>query len=224
MRKLYFAGALFGVLNFAQADPISTVNAPSSLIGKNALNAKYAYLWSVPVAAQDIANSTITSATITFTGVAKKGGKGNDINVDVGSFMDMSVGQSGVPTAGGLGKIKDKDVTSDAFDANVTANKAVNLGTQLFPTKKTLQTWSYTFTGTQLDALASYIAAGNWGFEIDPDGKFSVGGVSFSYTTEINGNTPTGIVATVPDTMSTLGLLGASFLGLVVFRRRLCLN
>lgn len=219
MRKFYIAGVLFAVLNFAQATSID-VNAPSGLIGKNALNANYAYLWTAPVAAQDF-----TSATITFTGVVRTGsGKGNDISVDIGNFLGMPVGQSSVPTSGGLGSIKDKDAMGDAFNANVVANDAIHLGTQLFTSKKTPQSWSYTFTGAQLEALNNYIAAGNWGFEIDADGKFSVGGISFSYTTEITDTKPVGVVATVPDSMTTFGLLGASLLVLIVGRRKLCFN
>jgi hypothetical protein len=217
MRKFFFVSALFSILNFAQA---TTIDAPSGLIGKNALNANYAYLWTAPVAAQDI-----TSATITFTGVVRTGsGKGNDISVDIGSFLSMSVGQSSVPTSGGLGSIKDKDAAGDAFNANVTADKAVHLGTQFFASKKTPQTWTYTFTASQLDALNSYITAGNWGFEIDPDGKFSVGGIAFNYTTSIAENKPVATVESVPDSMATFGLLAASFLVLLTVRRRLYFN
>jgi VPDSG-CTERM motif len=219
MRKFYFAIALFAVLNLAQAASI-TANAPSGLIGKNALNASYAYLWTAPVAAQDI-----TSATLTFTGVVRTGsGHGNDISVDIGNFLGMAVGQSSVPTLGAVGKIKDKDAAGDAFNANVAANDAIHLGTQFFSSKKTPQTWSYTFTGAQLEALNNYIAAGNWGFEIDPDGKFTVGGIIFSYTTAIADTKPVGAVASVPDSVATLGLLGGSFLVLLGVRRRFCLN
>jgi hypothetical protein len=211
MRKFYIVGALFAVLNFAQA---TTINAPSGLIGKSGLDANYAYLWSVPVAA--VQNSTITSATITFTGIVFKGGKGNNISVDLGSFL--------APATGNLGSIKDKGAVGDAFSANVAANNAVHLGTQIITSKKTAASFTYTFTGAQLDALNSYIANGNWGFEIDPDGKFSVGGITFNYTSEINTPKPVAVVATVPDSMTTFGLLGASLLVLIVARRRVCLN
>jgi hypothetical protein len=219
MRKLFFAGAIFGVLNFAQA---TAVNAPSSLIGKNALNASYAYLWTAPVAAQDI-----TSATITFTGVTRTGsGHGNDISVDIGSFLGMSVGQSSVKASGGLGIVKDKGAAGDAFKSNITGGKAVTLGTQYFPSLKAPQTWTYTFTADQLVLLNSYISAGNWGFEIDPDGKFTVGGITFNYATSQipPPKTTGGTVATVPDSMTTFGLLSASLLVLLTARRIFCLN
>jgi hypothetical protein len=211
MRKFYIVGILFAVLNFAQA---TTINGPSALIGKNGLDANYAYLWSVPAAAQP--NQTITSATITFTGVVLKGGKGKDISVDLGSFL--------APASGGLSSIKDKSAAGDAFNANIVANKAVNIGTKIFTSKKISQTWTYTFTGAQLDALNSYISTGNWGFEIDPDGKFSVGGISFNYTSEVTAPKPVGVVATVPDSMATFGLLGASLLVLIIARRKFCFN
>jgi hypothetical protein len=221
MKKVFLAGAMLGAFNFAQA---TTINAPSGLIGKNAMSASYAYLWSVPAAAQNI-----TSATITFTGVVRTGsGKGNDISVDIGNFLSMPAGQSSVPTSGGLSDIKDKKLTKteagDAFNANVTANDAIHLGTQLFASKKTAQTWSYTFTGAQLEALNNYIANGNWGFEIDADGRFTVGGITLNYTTAIADTKPAGTVATVPDLMTTFGLLAANFLGLVVVRRKFCFN
>jgi hypothetical protein len=214
MKKLFLAGSMLAALNFAQA---TTIDAPSALIGNNGLNGNYAYSWSVPVAAQ--ANQTITSATITFSGVFFKGGKGKDISVDLGSFLS--------PTSGGLSSIKDKNAIGDAFNANIVADKAINIGTTIFTSKtskKAPQTLSYTFTGAQLDALNSYINSGNWGFEIDPDGKFSVGGISFSYTSEINSAKPVAIVATVTDSITTAGLLGATLLVLVIARRKFCFN
>lgn len=217
MRKLYFAFALFGVLNFAQAN---TVDAPSNLVGQNALSATYAYLWTAPVAAQDV-----TSATLTFTGVVRTGsGNGNDISVDIGSFLNMAVGQSSVRAAGILGVVNDNGAAGDAFNANVTAGNAFSLGTQYFPSLAQSQTWTYTFTAAQLVLLNDYISAGNWGFEIDSDGKFTVGGITFNYTTQVAVPKPVAIVSTVPDSMATVGLLGASFLGLVAIRRKLCLD
>jgi hypothetical protein len=217
MKKLFFAMTALGILNFAQA---TTINAPAGLIGKNALSANYAYLWTAPVAAQDI-----TSATITFTTVARTGsGRANSINVDFGSFLGMAVGQSSVPTSGNFSKIKEKKTTGDLFQANIANGKAVNLGTQHFPSLKVPQTWSFTFTADQLAALNSYIDSGNWGFEIDSTGKFSVGGISFNFTSEIIGTKPVGTVATVPDSTATLGLLGVISLGLFVGRRKLCQN
>jgi hypothetical protein len=213
MKKIYFVGTMFAVLNYAQA---TTIDAPSDLIGKNGLNGKSAYLWSVPAPAQ---SETISSATITFTGVLFKGGKGKDISVDLGNFLASA--------SGSLTTIQDKNALGDAFNANIVADKAVNIGTKIFTSKtskKAPQTWSYTFTADQLDALNSYIASGNWGFEIDPDGKFSIGGISFSYTSEIAPPKPVGVVATVPDSNKTAGLLGATLLVLVVVRRKFCFN
>lgn len=214
MKKFYLVAALLGALNFAQA---TTINAPSALISKSGLNGDYAYSWAVPVAAQ--ANQPITSASITFSGVLFKGGKGNNISVDLGSLLTQ--------TAGGVSSIKDKSAAGDAFSANVNAHNAVHLGTQIITSKKTAATFTYTFTGAQLDALNSYIATGNWGFEIDPDGKFSVGGISFNYTSQINQPNqpkPVGTVATVPDSLTTFSVLGVTVLGLLAFRRRLAFN
>ena len=212
MKKLLLAGVLLGALNFAQA---TTISAPSGMIGTSALIGTYAYLWSVPL------DQDVTSASITFTAVTEThSGNGNDISVDVGSFIGMAVDQSKAPTSGNYSKITDNDAKGDAFAANTTGIKptAINLGTEPFPSLNVAQTWTYTFTAAQLLALNSYISAGNWGFEIDPDCYFTVGGITFNYTTETNKSIG------VPDNSTTAILLGLAFFGLFAFRRKFCLN
>jgi len=213
MKKIFLAGILFGALNFAQA---STISAPSGMIGTGALIGTYAYLWSVPL------NQDVTSASITFSSVTETlSGNGNDISVDVGSFIGMAVDQSKAPTSGNYSTVTDNDAPGDAFAANTTGvdPTAINLGTQLFPKLNVAETWTYTFTAAQLVALNSYINAGNWGFEIDPDCHFTVGGITFNYT-------PATVVTktSVPDHATTAGLLGLTFVGLMAFRRKLCFN
>lgn len=208
MKKVFLAGLLLSSINFAQATPVS---APAGMIGTGALSGTYAYLWSVPVTDQNV-----NSASITFTSVKETaGGNGNSITVDFGSFVGIGT----VPTSGNYIKKTDNDAAGDAFQANINSGKAVRLGTELFPSLNVSHTWTYVFSAAQLLSLNTYIAAGNWGFEIDPDCTFTVGNIQFNYTTQSITNH-----ISVPDYATTFGLLGVSFLGLIVIRRKLCIN
>jgi hypothetical protein len=210
MKKLFLAGILLGSLSLAKADSIN-INAPLS--GTGTLNGTYAYLWSVPL------NTDVTSASITFTAIVETlKGNGNDISVDVGSFIGMAVGQSSAPTAGNVGTITDNDAWGDAFYKNTIGSNptATHLGTQGFPSLNVSETFTYNIDPATLNA---YINAGNWGFEIDPDCHFNVGSITFSYTTATVTNK-----TSVPDNAATVALLGLSFLGLLAVRRKVCLQ
>jgi hypothetical protein len=212
MKKIVLAGLLFGALNFAQATSVS-ISAPSGIVGTAALDGTYAYLWSVPL------NQDVTSASITFSGITETlRGNGNDISVDVGSFIGMAVGQSSAPAPGNYAKIYDGDALGDAFKANTTGSTptATYLGKESFPSLNVPETWTFNIDAATLN---NYINAGNWGFEIDPDCHFTVGAITFTY------DTATVITKTsVPDQATTAGLLGLTFLALLAFRRKLCLN
>jgi hypothetical protein len=224
MKKLFLAGVLLSAVNFAQATSIS---APGGMVGTSILDGTYSYLWSVPLSYNS--SVTINSASITFSGIVLTAtGSGNDISCDFGSFVGISgVTLAGAtttigtaPTAGNYTTVKDNDTLGDSFAALTTGGspKSVHLGTQAYTLNASPLTTTYTFTAAQLASLNTYISQGNWGFEIDPDCHFTVGGISFSYTT-----TSTNIT-TVPDGAMTAGLLGLSFIGLVAFRRKLCIN
>jgi hypothetical protein len=209
MKKIFLAGLILGSFTLAQA---TTINAPSGMIGSGALNGNYSYLWSVPLAAQNI-----SYASITFTGVKETaGGNGNSISTDFGTFVGIGT----VPTAGNYSAISDGDAAGDAFQGNINSGKATRLGTELFPALNVAHTWTYVFTTAQLVSLNSYIATGNWGFEIDPDCHFDVGGISFDYTVQ----TVTNKIDRVPESTETLGLLAIGMVSLLAVRRKLCLN
>ena len=208
-------GVFVASLNFAQA---TTINAPSGLIGTGALNGNYAYLWTVASGNLASSGQTVNSVTVTFNNIVETiTGSGNDITIDVGSFVNMAVDKSYVPAVGSYSgnAISDGDATGDAFQANITAGDAVRLGMMSFSSTYVSQNLSVTLTGSELSALQGYMNAGAWGLEIDPDCHFNVGSISLSYTT-------TGTNLGVPDSASTLGLLGFCFAGLFFFRRQLC--
>ena len=218
MKKIIMVGLLLGSLNFAHA-----ISAPSGMIGTSVLDGANAYLWNPGVTA-----ANINSARLTFTGIIMTSSPTgqNKIWVDFGSFVGISSVAVGggttigtPPTSGTFNFDPDADTAGDAYAAipdGSGSGKQTYLGTQLFPTQGGVgQTWFYDFTAAQLTALNSYISAGAWGFEIDPDCHFTVGGIDFVYTQ----GTPS-----VPDTAATFGLLGLATVGLLAFRRKVCLN
>lgn len=223
MKRVILVGLLFGSLNLAHA-----VSAPSGMLGTTGngpLDGTYAFLWNPGVTA-----ANITAASITFTGIAETvGGSGNNFRYDFGSFVGINTTQVAggtvgttfgtPPTAGNFTSVNDRDAMGDAFQNLINVGKTTALGNKTFSaydiSHATPYTWTYVFNAAQLVALNAYISAGAWGFEIDPDCHFRVGGIDFNYTQ----GTPS-----VPDAVGTFGLLGAAIVGLLAFRRKLCLN
>ena len=204
-------GALPVSWNVARA---TNINAPSGLTGSGALNGEYAYLWTVGSGNLVPLGQTLGSVTVTFNNIAETlRGNGNDITIDLGSFVGMKVGQSSVPTVGHYGQIHDGDARGDAFQANINAGKAVRLGTMNFAHLNVPQSLSITLTASEESALSSYMSKGAWGLEIDPDCHFSVGSICLSYGFE-----PSSRI--VPDRTTTLFLLGACFAVMACFPRR----
>jgi hypothetical protein len=218
MKKIFLTVALLGILKFAQATPIGvgtyTVSAPADMVGTGALVGTYAYLWDVGNITLDTGDQ-ITSASISFTGVEETAsGNGNDISVDMGIITNGMAGLTGTaPKAGTNSIYTDNDALGDAFTNNITNNKAVRLGTQLFPKLNVLTNFSYAFTTNELADLSSYIT-GLWGFEIDPDCHFDVSAICFTYTVG-----PTNKVK-APDAPTTAGLLGLAMLVMFIVRRK----
>jgi hypothetical protein len=130
---------------------------------------------------------------------------------------------SSTPGASAFSTVTDNDAVGDAFSnigvysgSGSADGKRTYLGSQSFANTSTIYSWSYAFSAAQLIALNAYIATGHaWGFEIDADCTFNVGGISFTYTQAAPG---------VPDAVGTFGLLGLAVAGLVAYRRKVCLN
>jgi hypothetical protein len=192
----------------------TNINAPSGLIGSGALNGEYAYLWTIASGNLVPAGKLMGTVTVTFNNIAETlRGNGNDITIDLGSFVGMKVGQSSVPSAGHIGQVYDGDAKGDAFQANINAGKAVRLGTMNFAHLNVPQSLSITLNSSEESALSGYMSKGAWGLEIDPDCHFSVGSISFSY-----GFLPSDRL--VPDSVTTLFLLGGCFAAIACFPRR----
>ena len=75
-------------------------------------------------------------------------------------------------------------------------------------------TWTCTLNQNGLDYLNNCLNSGNCNFGLNCSGNWNIGSCSVNYNCN---PTPHN---TVPDTSSTVLLLGAAFLGLEVFRRR----
>ena len=236
MKKLILISFGIGVLNLAQATSYTyatyTVNAPSSL---GTLVGTYAYEWGVSITSLS-AGQTITSATLSFNGVVLTAtGNGNNIYASLLNLNDSGVTQYTDNDAYGdyFSSTKFKGTTASNGDyKNLTGSKPpsgyyTSLGvSQTFYLNKPAQDWIDPLTGTfnpltgvttgELAILNADALDGNFDIGIDPDCHYNIGSITFTYTVA----TP----VSVPDTATTAGLLGMSFLGLLAFRRKLALQ
>lgn len=201
MKKICFIVGLVCALTATHASAITivnTINAPASLIGTSVLNGYNAYSWAIsPTVApgQQIASATVNFNNVTLT-VANSSGTGF-LYTDL-----LMLGGSGATT------YTDYDAAGDYFSGKYSS---VNLGTQFFASVGTTLSWSYVLNSSQLVTLNNLLAGSGFSLGIDPDCHYSVGGLSFDYTTKSNN---------VPDGATTVGLLGLSLLGLEIFRRK----
>lgn len=199
MRTNCIIATLICAVSAAQAVTINTINAPSALVGASVLSGNNAYSWAVaPTVAsgQQIDSATINFNNITLT-VANSSGTGY-LYTDL-----LGLGGAGVTT------YTDNDAAGDYFSGKFSN---VSLGTQFFASVGTTLSWSYILNGSQLASLNNYFANGGFSIGIDPDCHYTVGGLSFNYTTKSN---------SVPDGATTAWLLGAGLLGLELLRRKL---
>jgi hypothetical protein len=227
MKKLILIGLGIGVLNLAQATSYTyatyTVNAPSSL---GTLVGTYAYEWGVSITPLS-AGQTITSAKLSFNGVVLTAtGNGDNIYASLLNLSDSGVTQ-----------YTDNDVPGDFFSSSTFTGTSssssyyqthshhslpsgyyTSLGqSQQFSLNASPANWTIDpFTSGELGALNTDALDGNFDIGIDPDCHYNIQSITFTYTV----STP----VSVPDTATTAGLLGMSFLGLLAFRRKLALQ
>ena len=209
MKKLTIIAGLVTICGFAQA---TTINAPSTLVGANVLQGQDAYAWGIsPVVptGQQVTSATLTFSSVTLTASGNSAGNGY-LYTDL-----LNLSTTGVAT------YVDNDAPGDYFAGlsqftGANSSKLSSLGSAFFTSVGTTLNLTYTLTSAQLISLNAYLAAGGLSIGIDPDCHYSVGGLSFTYTTGTGGipHTP------VPDMATTAYLLGASLLGLEVLRRK----
>jgi hypothetical protein len=215
MKKTILIGITVGIASLAQAVttplPVAISGLPASINGPNA------YIFQTKVTLDPTLN--YIGATINFTGVKFTATGGDDtLNYDLinGTYSAKTITDN-----------SSKNETEDYFQNNAPYNGKVGstselvadvLGAKVFTLNQT-QTWSSTFSSAALaDILTDINTYGYFDLGLDPNCIYNFGSVTISFTTT------TKSVRTAPDQAMTAVLLGVSFAGLLVFRRKLCLS
>jgi len=204
MKKACFVGICLGICGLAQA---VTINAPSSLTGYQVLNGANAYSWGIPISLTT--GQTINSATISFSSVTLNVAGSSGHGYLYTDLLNLN--------SGGVKSYYDGDAPGDYFASAYPASTVTSVGAKYFASAGTTLSWDYILNASQLTVLNSYVTNGLFDLGFDPDCHFSVGGITFSYTT-ITAHTQ------VPDGATTALLLGTSLLGLAFVRRKLAAN
>jgi len=204
MKKISIFAILAAACSIAGA---TTVNVPSSLTGSDALAGQNAYSWGIPItlgAGQSVASASISFQNITLT-AANSSGKGY-------LYTDLLN-----DSATGVHTFTDNDAPGDYFATKYSSPNIVSLGTEVFRSVGTTLSWTYTLTSTQLASLNEFLTSGVFNIGFDPDCHYTVGCISFNYST--TPPPPTN----VPDMAVTAYLLGLGLLALEVSRRKLAM-
>jgi len=202
MKKTLLLATLVGISGLAQA---TTINAPSTLIGANALNGNDAYSWGISIAVPT--GQTITSAEIDFSSITLTA-SGNSAGTGTLYTDLLNTKTTGVATA------TDNDATGDYWSTKFSGANISSLTTEGFSYVGQTQSWNDVLTAKQLAALNTYLSTGTFSIGIDPDCHYTVGNISFIYTLSPTSNN------TVPDVATTAALLALGLAGLEVFRRQ----
>jgi hypothetical protein len=212
MKKIVLIGLTVGIANLVQA---VTITLPSSISFPDATIVQTAYTLNPAL--------NYTGASITFNNVKYTvTGGDNTLNYDLlnANYAAGVVGNS----------VNNSSEFSDFFQTtspykNTTPNphNLDVLGGQVFTSLNQTQSWTTTFSGQALTDILNDITTYGYfdlGFDANCTYQFN-GTVTVDFTTQTTG---TGKSGPVPDHAMTVCLLGMSFLGMMVFRRKLALN
>jgi hypothetical protein len=197
MKKLIALAVLSSLCTLAQAGTINlSTTLGSTLSGDDA--------YAVNVKPTLTAGEYISAATISYNNV--------DLTV-AGStghgylYTDLlNIQNHGLTTR------NDGDAPGDYWATQYSGSSRITaLGDEYFPRVGTTLSWNIVLTTSELTELNSYLSLGSFNIGIDPDCHFTTGNVTFTYTVA---------TASVPDTATTLFLLGSALLGLEVVRRK----
>jgi hypothetical protein len=205
MKKLIALAVLSSLCTMAQA----TTSAPGSYTA-NLFTSLNGTLEGNDAYAQNInpnlsSGEYISSATISFNNV--------DLTV-AGStghgylYADLL----NLHTAG-LTTRSDGDAAGDYWATQYSGNNITSLGNPLFfqSVNSPAQNWNIVLTTAELSTLNSDLSGGSFSIGIDPDCHFTLGSATITYTVA---------TSSVPDTATTVFLLGTALLGLEVVRRK----
>jgi len=218
MKKFILIGITVGIASLAQASSITILPTGSQITGTKS----YIYQESIAI------GTLISSASISFSSITltASGSLPNTL------FYDLINGNYGTKT------ISSGETSYDYFQNTSPYNgKGISdsLGSKTFAAPVPIynsrhqitgytydtESWTYTFTGLALTDLQNDILnKGYFDIGLDPNCTYVINGsIVLNYTTTTSGN-GNG----VPDQGMTASLLGMSFLGLLVFRRKLAFN
>jgi len=212
MKKILLIAALIGTCGLVRA---TTINAPSSLIGTNALDGNSAYAWGIKIAVPT--GQQVTTAEIDFTSINLTVGNSSGTGYLYTDLLNTKSGTGTTSGTTGLTTATDNDGSGDYWATKFSGANITSIGTAFFKSVGTTLTWAYKFDANGLAALNSYLNlnGGYFSIGLDPDCHYSVGGLSFNYTTGSKPNT------SVPDDALTAFLVVISLGCLEIFRRRL---
>lgn len=180
----------------------ATYNFQPNPVDLNDLDHYYAYTWGInnPVPA----GQTIVGASISISNIRNWRNESNALFIHL--LDSASTGVTQIWDSGGSSTISDYFSGQGILLTTFVDSTFVN------------QQFTYNFTNSQLATLIAYISNGsNVAFGFDPDCHYFNDGVTFTITTT---TTPPG-ASGVPDSGSTLILLGLGFLGLAGLKRRM---
>jgi len=208
MKKTCIIGLLAGVCGLANA---TTIDAPSSIVSPNTLSGNNAYEWGINLGSgvQVATAEVYINATLNHSGNSAGTGK---LWVDL-----LNSSNTGIHSPSDSDKTGDYWTTLSAYRGANSGNLK-SLGSLYFAAVNVTKTLDFVMSATQnssaLADLNAYLTANNGVFDIgfDPDCTFTLNAMSFKYTTAPK--------VTVPDTATTVLLLGAGLLGLEVLRRK----
>jgi len=149
---------------------------------------------------------TVTSAEIDFSKITLAA-SGNSQGTGV-LYTDLLNSKTGGETTR-----TDNDAAGDYWKTQFSGANLSSVGTNGFAFVGQTLSWSLVLNSTELLALNNYLLGGTFNIGLDPDCKFNVGGITFTYTT---GTTTHN---TVPETSTTAVLLLLGLGGMEVFRR-----
>ncbi len=201
MKKILIIAVLAGTCGLVRA---TTINAPSSL---GTLEGTNAYSWGVSIAVptgQSVNYAAIDFTSVTLVASGNKAGTGT-------LYTDLL--NSKTP---GVTYAVDNDAAGDYWTTKFSGANIASVGTQLFSKVGQTLTFDYILTQAELNSLNAYLASGSGTFDIgiDPDCKYTVGGLCFTYTLS-------PVTHNVPDGGLTAFLVVISLASLEFFRRRL---
>ena len=205
MKKLILIGIAVGIASWAQATSIGNGTYNITISNTNIIHGGTAYIDETTFTAVTLANNQqITGAYLTFSSMNMTGqGVYNTV------YYDLINGKNGTTTLSTGGEYSyDWFTTATSYSGSLD-----QIGSQSFTqlNYKIIGVTTPNFSNKALGDLTTDLAGGFVDIGLDPNCTYNIGSITLTYTVGSK---------SVPDTAMTAGLLGMSFLGMMVFRRK----